>query len=205
MVLDDGEASVPGRGPRVHRQSRLRFLRPATGVAGAESLSSSDEDESRLSPVRGALGRGELSNEEKALRFCDGDCGGERWSLLEAGGARESRSTFSWAGSRMMDDSMSEWAKVYLTVVTSSSSGVRKETCLAAGNIGRVGPILRDIIDLAGLFARMEITLCGCLYGRVRGADSVDADVSADETVVDAELGVVAALFSCGWTGVVAG
>ncbi|KAH4470469.1 hypothetical protein HBH90_072200 [Parastagonospora nodorum] len=36
----------------VHRQSRVLLRRPATGVSGQESLSSSEDEESRLSPIR---------------------------------------------------------------------------------------------------------------------------------------------------------
>ena len=61
------------------------------------------------------------------------------------------------------DDSMSEWASVYLVVVISSSSGVRKETRFSAGNMGRVEFILRGIIERAGLFERIEARLWGCL------------------------------------------
>lgn len=66
----------PGNGPKVHRQSLLRFRRPATGVSGHESLSLSEDDESRFSPTRGACGRGELSSDEKAdgFDFLVGDC-----------------------------------------------------------------------------------------------------------------------------------
>lgn len=46
-------AFSPPIGPSVHTHSRCRFLRPATGVAGHASLSSSSSDESRLSPARG--------------------------------------------------------------------------------------------------------------------------------------------------------
>jgi hypothetical protein len=57
-------------------------------------------------------------------------------------------------------DSRSECARVYLVVVISSSSGVRKETRFSAGNIGRVEePILRGIIARAGLLERMEVRL----------------------------------------------
>lgn len=48
LVEADDDLS-DGSGPSVHLQSRLRFLRPATGVSGAESLS--DSEESLLSPV----------------------------------------------------------------------------------------------------------------------------------------------------------
>lgn len=57
------------------------------------------------------------------------------------------------------DDSMSEWASVYLVVVISSSSGVRKDTRFSAGNIGRLEFILRGIIERAGLFERIEARL----------------------------------------------
>ena len=58
-----------------------------------------------------------------------------------------------------MDDSRSEWANVYVVVVISSSSGVRKQTCFSAGNMGRLEDMLRGIIERAGLFARMEVRL----------------------------------------------
>lgn len=61
------------------------------------------------------------------------------------------------------EDSRSEWAKVYLTVVISSSSGVRKDTRFSAGNMGREVAILRGIIDLDGLLASIETRLWGCL------------------------------------------
>lgn len=56
------EVLSPGSLPSVHRQSRLRFRRPATGVCGQASLSSSDSEESRLSPSLGDVRwRGALS------------------------------------------------------------------------------------------------------------------------------------------------
>jgi hypothetical protein len=61
------------------------------------------------------------------------------------------------------DDSMSECASVYLTVVISSSSGVRKETRFSAGNMGREEAILRGINEREGPLASMERRLCGCL------------------------------------------
>ena len=63
----------PGTGPNVHFQSRVRFRRPATGVTGHVSLSSSEEDESRLSPTRGALELGEPSRDVKLEPVRDGD------------------------------------------------------------------------------------------------------------------------------------
>jgi hypothetical protein len=62
-----------------------------------------------------------------------------------------------------LEESRSEWAKVYLTFLISSSSGVRKDTRFSAGNIGRLEVILRDINDLAGLLERIEVRLWGCL------------------------------------------
>ena len=62
-----------------------------------------------------------------------------------------------------LDESRSEWARVYLMVVISSSSGVRKETRFSAGNMGRFEAILRGIIERAGLLERIEARLWGCL------------------------------------------
>lgn len=55
LESDDGLPD-PASGPSVHRQSRLLLRRPATGVSGHESLSSSEDDESRFSPIRGPFG-----------------------------------------------------------------------------------------------------------------------------------------------------
>lgn len=51
---------------------------------------------------------------------------------------------------------------VYLTVLISSSSGVRNDTLFSAGNSGRVEAILRDAKG-AGPLVRMDRRLCGCL------------------------------------------
>jgi hypothetical protein len=166
-----------GRGPSVQRQSLVRFRRPATGVSGQESLSSSEEEESRFSPVRGDLGRGELSAEDDVLmreswrgdmlvservlegfRLSDGcevEASESVVDAVDAVDASEERVE--------TDDSMSEWARVYLVVVISSSSGVRNETRFSAGNMGRWEPILRGIIERAGLLERIEARLWGCL------------------------------------------
>ena len=97
-----------------------------------------------------------------------------------------------------LDDWRSECARVYLVVVISSSSGVRKDTRFSAGNMGRLEAILRGNIERAGLFESMDARLWGCLYGIEMVADSVEADVSVDESV-DAELGVdVEALLETG-------
>jgi hypothetical protein len=70
-LADDTEdlLSEEGNGPSVQRQSLVRFRRPATGVSGQVSLSSSEDEESRFSPVRGDfdLGFGELSADEDVL------------------------------------------------------------------------------------------------------------------------------------------
>lgn len=84
-----------------------------------------------------------------------------------------------------LDDSRSELAQVYLTVLISSSSGVRKDTRFSAGNMGRE-VILRGTIRL---LARMELRLWGCLYGIMQLADSLEADVSVEEERVEAESG----------------
>jgi hypothetical protein len=155
-------------GPRVHRQSRVRLRRPAMGVSGHESLSSSDEDESRLSPVRGCLGRGELSSDDMVDPVSLDEA--EPFSaLVEAREWRmaellESDDVLEASDERVeTEDSRSECASVYLTVVISSSSGVRKDTRFSAGNMGLEVAILRGIIDREGLLARMETRLCGCL------------------------------------------
>jgi hypothetical protein len=58
-----------------------------------------------------------------------------------------------------LEDSRSELAMVYLTVLISSSSGVRKDTRFSAGNMGREA-ILRGTMRL---LVRMELRLWGCL------------------------------------------
>jgi hypothetical protein len=68
LTDDSDDLLSDGSGPSVHRQSLVRFRRPATGVSGAESLSSSEDEESLFSPVRGDLGRGELSADDESLR-----------------------------------------------------------------------------------------------------------------------------------------
>ena len=85
-----------------------------------------------------------------------------------------------------LEESMSELAQVYLTVLISSSKGVRKETRFSAGNMGREA-ILRGTIRL---LVRMELRLWGCLYGIVLLADSLEADVRVEEDRVEAESGV---------------
>ena len=113
-------------GPRVQRQSRLRLRRPATGVSGHESLSdSSDDDESRFSPVRGPFGLGESSSEEK-LEEPDGWVGDSSEGALDEMAAadeaaetdddsdlsEESESVEARLDRVELEDSMSEWAMV---------------------------------------------------------------------------------------------
>lgn len=87
-----------------------------------------------------------------------------------------------------LDDSRSELAQVYLTVLISSSNGVRKETRFSAGNMG-LEVILRGTIRL---LERIELRLWGCLYGIVLmlPEDSLEADVRVEEDRVEAESGV---------------
>lgn len=98
-------------------------------------------------------------------RSCDLDGEPElsEWCMAEASESESLEAAEASEDKVDMDDSRSEWARVYLTVVISSSSGERKETCFWAGNMGRAGAILRGSMCLAGLLARMERMLCGCL------------------------------------------
>jgi hypothetical protein len=151
--------SDPDTGPRVQRQSRVRLRRPATGVSGAESLSSSDDDESRLSPSRGCFAQdGPLSGDEDALSALSELSEWDMADVVELVDSLEASED-----SVETEASMSECARVYLTVVMSSSSGVRKDTRFSAGNMGREAAILRGIMARSGLLASTEARLCGCL------------------------------------------
>lgn len=177
LADDEDDLSDDGRGPRVQRQSLVLFRRPAMGVWGQESLSSSDEDESRLSPARGPFDRGELSADAKVeVDFWSDSCSGDMLVVEEVlevltineWCAADTSESVDEATDEMVDrvetdDSRSEWAIVYLVVVISSSRGVRKQTCFSAGNMGRLEAILRGTIERAGLFERMETRLWGCL------------------------------------------
>jgi hypothetical protein len=145
--------------------------------------------------MRGCLGRGEESNEESV----DADLSDDNDETLPEPSEPESltatlESESVEASVERVDTeaSRSECARVYLIVVISSSSGVRKDTRFSAGNMGRDAAILRDIIECTGLLASIETRLCGCLYGIEMVADSCDScevDVTAEDSV-DAELGV---------------
>lgn len=153
--------------------------------------------------MRGALGRGGFSAEGSMVRdSSDGSCRGSLARLVivaleslltECCGVETPESPMVVDATEAIDDRVelddcrSECASVYLTVVMSSSNGVRKDTRFWAGNMGREGAILRGIL---ALLARMETRLCGCLYGTARVAEWLDeAEVRAEESV-EAEVGV---------------
>jgi hypothetical protein len=151
-----------------------------------------------LSPARGALGRGELSSDEKA----DVDCSEDDWTAGEDGASEllesadrdaseVSESVMSSVEMVELEDSSSECAMVYLTVTISSSSGVRNDTFFSAGKSGLDAVIFRGASERARLLERIEVRLWGCLYGIVIVAESVEAEVSPDESV-EAEPGVEA-------------
>jgi hypothetical protein len=86
------------------------------------------------------------------------------WCLIDASESVDSLVVVDVMEDRVeLDESRSEWAKVYLTFLISSSSGVRKDTRFSAGNMGRLEAILRGINDLAGLLESIEVRLWGCL------------------------------------------
>jgi hypothetical protein len=107
------------------------------------------------------LGRGELSRDGKegAELSEGGDSDSDK-----AEEALELASDDALEASSDRDESeasRSECARVYRTVVISSSRGVRKDTRFSAGNMGRAAAILRGAA--AGLLVSMEARLCGCL------------------------------------------
>ena len=182
-------------GPNVHTHSLRLFRRPATGVSGQESLSDSDDEESRFSPVLGArdLGDssdvdsvGELDCSEADEGIGDGDAAedvelddaeidkdkdeGEGSDGLNSDDVElfvvkvnDDDSDDSTEGTEDVEASISECAKVYLTVLISSSRGVRNDTFFVAGNIGREAVILRGCSDCAGLLMSIEGRLCESL------------------------------------------
>lgn len=169
-LVDDEDLSS---GPNVQRHSRRRFRRPATGVSGqvSESLSDSEEEESRFSPVRGERRPGEPSREENAEEV-EGSVGEDREGdedpfRSEAVERRERVDEESESDSEdeiaeereLVEESRSEWAMVYFTVLISSSSGVRKETRLVTENMGLAGAIFRGRRCRAGLLARTDLRL----------------------------------------------
>jgi hypothetical protein len=152
-------------GPNVHTHSRRRLRRPATGVAGQESLSESESEESLFSPVLGPR-RDPSSLETDAVGELDcsdgvGDDEMVRLEVDEGGDASDIDMVDVLSSDEVdrNDSSRSEWASVYLIVVISSSSGVRKATLFAAGNIGLEADVIFRFRG-SGLFANIEETLC---------------------------------------------
>jgi hypothetical protein len=116
--------------------------------------------------MRGCFGRGEESSEDRV----DADLSDDNDETLpepsepeSLAAALESESVEASVERVDTDASRSECARVYLTVVISSSSGVRKDTRFSGGNMGRDAAILRGIIECTGLLASIETRLCGCL------------------------------------------
>ena len=185
-------------GPNVHTHSLRLFRRPATGVSGQESLSDSDDEESRFSPVLGARDLGDSSDVDSVgeLDCSEGDEGigdGDAADDVELDDAEIDKDKDKGEGKDGLDSdneesfavkvndgdsddsddsteatedvkaSISECAKVYLTVLISSSRGVRNDTFFVAGNIGREAVILRGCSDCAGLLVSIEGRLCESL------------------------------------------
>lgn len=181
-------------GPNVHTHSLRLFRRPATGVSGQESLSDSDDEESRFSPVLGARDLGDSSDVDSVgeLDCSEGDEGigdsdaadvelddaeidkdkdeGESGDGLDSDDVEllvvklnDDDSDDSTEAIEDVEASISECAKVYLTVLISSSRGVRNDTFFVAGNIGREAVILRGCSDCAGLLVSIEGRLCESL------------------------------------------
>ena len=188
-------------GPNVHTHSLRLFRRPATGVSGQESLSDSDDEESRFSPVLGARDLGDSSDVDSVgeLDCSEGDEGigdgdtaedvelddaeidkgqdeGESKDGLDSDDVElcavkvndddsddSDNSDDSTEATEDVKASISECAKVYLTVLISSSRGLRNDTFFVAGNIGREAVILRGCSDCAGLLVSIEGRLCESL------------------------------------------
>lgn len=134
--LPSSDAFAESIGPNVHTHSRCRFLRPATGVAGHVSLSSSSE-ESRLSPARG-----DGADFCLAAFACDLRASPSLLASATFEVASPSDSASGGESSRVdiveFEDSMSECRIVNFSVVMSSVRGARKATFLVTGNIGLV-------------------------------------------------------------------
>ena len=174
------DVEVVSTGPRVHTQSRWRFLRPATGVAGQVSLSSSSED-SRFSPVRGddfvpfLVVVTIFAPDLRALPSPSTS------SLLVSGGESSRVEMVE------TEDSMSEWRIVYFSLMMSSVSGAAKATFFDVGNIGLdCANILRCVAGFGnGLLVRIDVALYVSLYGTDVGNESV-VEMELAEVVLDA-------------------
>lgn len=161
-------------GPSVHTHCLCRFLRPATGVAGQVSLSSSSDD-SRFSPRCGddaAPASFARSSEPSAAPSFD-------WTNV--GGGSSSVEIVD------EDDSMSECFNVYFSVLMSSVNGARNATFFVAGNIGFDCENVRRWLVLLGIgpLVRMDVTLKATLYGISEESESTvetdDAEFAEDD------------------------
>jgi hypothetical protein len=88
---------------------------------------------------------------------------------------------------------MSEWARVKMEVLMSSSRGVRKETCFGAEKSGFEMDILLNRAVGSGVFVKMDRRLCEGLYGKMVGSEKVEAEDTDD---------VLGVLELCGSVGV---
>jgi hypothetical protein len=125
-----------------------------------------------LSPARGALGRGELSSDEKA----DVDCSGDDSTAGEDG------------TSELLESADRDASEVSESVMSSVEMVELEDS---SSECGLDAVIFRGARERAGLLERIEVRLWGCLYGIVIVAESVEAEVSPDESV-EAEPGVEA-------------
>jgi len=136
-------------GPNVQTQCLSRLLRPATGVTGTLSLSSSSLHKLRLLLVRSKRG---------FLGFVSAvtapSCPLSSFSV-----------TGETSGVEFVEDWISECLMIYSVVIISSVRGAEKATFLAAGNIGR--DCAKDSLWLCvraiGPFVRMDEALKGNL------------------------------------------
>jgi len=151
--LSDDVAEVVSIGPSVQTHSRCRFLRPATGVAGQVSLSSSSED-SRFSPARG---------EGDDLPFLVIDFAPDLSASpsLSTSGLSVSGGDSSRVDMVEIDDSMSECRIVYFSVVMSSVNGAANATFFDVGNIGLdCAKVLRWVEGFgSGLLVKIDVAL----------------------------------------------
>ena len=171
-----GLAEAVSTGPSVHRHCRCRFLRPATGVLGQVSLSSSSDD-SRFSPVCG-----ELTSFSLALSGFSSVRVSSFRSVVPV--------TYTGEGSSRVEivddeDSMSECAIMYLVVLMSSVKGARNATFFGVGNIGRGRA--NDVFLLLVFGRGPLLSIEGMLYASWYGAsprsesnvDTEDEEVSS--------------------------
>jgi hypothetical protein len=120
-----------------------------------------------LSPARGSLGAVLPNDGRVGFESVGGEeCSPETEDVsMDGKGSEFSESGDDVASEEMVEEEelRSECARVYLTFLISSSSGVRNDTFFSAGNSGRAVVILRGSDDWAGLLRRIEVRLWGCL------------------------------------------